>query len=177
MTARRANLPLTTAKNVPVGGTVSCTDVENDTLDFRIGDSPEKGTVSAFDTSSGEFTYTPNLNTSGADSFTVIANDGLLDSVPPALVGIGVDDEAPMCSGDTSSANEDTVQVGDLDCDDADGDTLFYEIVGQPAHGSAAINTTSGHWTYTPDADYNGTDSFTAGASDGACRRTRRPST
>ena len=110
------DLPLTTTSNVAVGGTVSCSDVEGDTLVLRIETQPEKGTVSPFDTSTGEFTYTPDLDATGADSFTVIANDGLRDSLP-ALVGIGVDDEAPTCTGDTpAAANEDTVQAGDLAC-------------------------------------------------------------
>jgi VCBS repeat-containing protein len=162
------DLPLTTAKNVAVGGTVSCSDIEGDALVLRIGTQPEKGTVSPFDTSTGGFTYTPDLNTTGADSFTVIANDGNRDSLP-ALVGIGVDDEAPTCTGATpAAANEDTAQGGNLACIDADGDTLFYDIVDQPAHGTASINTNTGHWTYTPAADFNGSDSFTASATDGA---------
>ena len=104
----------------------------------------------------------------GSDTFKVIANDGHHDSAA-ALVGIGVDDQAPTCSdASPASANEDTQQAGNLVCGDLDNDTLFYGIVGQPAHGTAAINATSGHWTYTPDADYNGTDSFTADATDGA---------
>ncbi len=162
------DLALTTAKNVAVGGTVSCSDVEGDTLTLRISTQPASGTVSPFDTATGEFTYTPDLNTTGADSFRVIANDGARDSLF-ALVGIGVDDQAPSCTGATpASANEDTAQGGNLACTDPDGDTLFYEIVGQPAHGTASINSTTGHWTYTPATDYNGSDSFTAGATDGA---------
>ena len=163
------DLSLATAKNVAVGGTVTCSDVENDPLVLRIGTQPAKGTVLPFDTSTGAFTYTPDTDVTGSDTFTVIANDGLHDS-QPALIGIGVDDQAPTCSdASPASADEDTQQSGNLVCTDPDaGDTLFYGIVGQPAHGTAAINTTSGHWTYTPDADFNGTDSFTAGATDGA---------
>ena len=58
--------------------------------------------------------------------------------------------------------------TGSLSCTDANADTLSYLVVGQPAHGGAAINPTTGHWTYTPDQDYNGPDSFTIAASDGA---------
>ena len=40
------------------------------------------------------------------------------------------------------------------DVETADGD-LTYEIVTPPAHGTATATT------YTPDADFNGSDSFT----------------
>ena len=161
------DLSLATAKNVAVAGTVNCTDVENDPLVLRVSTAPGSGTVFPFDTSTGDFTYTPALDVTGSDTFRVIANDGHHDS-PAALVGIGVDDQAPTCSdASPASANEDTQQAGNLVCGDLDNDTLFYGIVGQPAHGTAAINA-SGTWTYTPDADYNGTDSFTADATDGA---------
>ena len=162
------DLSLATAKNVAVGGTVTCTDVENDPLVLRVSTPPASGTVFPFDTSTGAFTYTPDLDVRAATPSRVIANDGHHDSAA-ALVGIGVDDQAPTCSdASPASANEDTQQAGNLVCGDLDNDTLFYGIVGQPAHGTAAINATSGHWTYTPDADYNGTDSFTADATDGA---------
>ena len=51
----------------------------------------------SFDPVTGDFTYTPDHDVTGSDTFTVIANDGSLDSVP-ALVGIGVDNVAPVCS-------------------------------------------------------------------------------
>ena len=50
---------------------------------------------------------------------------------------------------------------------DANGDALSVsQITTQPAHGTASINA-SGNVTYTPAANYNGSDSFTYRASDG----------
>ena len=162
-----SGLTLSTSTNVAVGGTVTCTDPEDDTLTLRIGAQPASGTVSPFNASTGAFTYTPDTDVTGADSFTVIANDGASDSLP-ALVGIGVDNQAPVCSNPSAaSGNEDVQLTGLLSCTDADADTLSYLVAGQPSHGGATINPTTGHWTYTPDADYNGADSFTVAASDG----------
>jgi PKD repeat protein len=48
---------------------------------------------------------------------------------------------------------------------DADGDTLTYVIVANPAHGT--LSGAAPSVTYTPAANYNGTDSFTFRASDG----------
>ena len=49
---------------------------------------------------------------------------------------------------------------------DADGDTLTVTIDTPPAHGVAVLNP-NGSFTYTPDADYFGPDSFTYTVSDG----------
>ena len=53
-----------------------------------------------------------------------------------------------------------------LDCTDIDSDALTYSIVGPGArHG---LDGTGASRTYTPDANYNGTDSFTYKANDGS---------
>ena len=49
---------------------------------------------------------------------------------------------------------------------DADGDTLTATKVGDPAHGTVALNA-NGSFTYTPTSGYFGPDSFTYTASDG----------
>ncbi len=67
--------------------------------------------------------------------------------------------------------NEDTVLSavvpGVLGNDyDADGDTLTAVLVSGPANGSLSLNA-NGSFVYTPNADWNGTDSFTYRANDG----------
>jgi VCBS repeat-containing protein len=47
-----------------------------------------------------------------------------------------------------------------------DGDALGVTAASDPAHGSAVINS-DGTITYTPDADYHGSDSFTYAIDDG----------
>src|SRR6185437_7247106 len=56
---------------------------------------------------------------------------------------------------------------------DADGDPLSVPAasVTAPAHGTAAVNA-DGSFTYTPAADFNGTDTFTYHASDGTALST-----
>jgi hypothetical protein len=49
---------------------------------------------------------------------------------------------------------------------DVDGDILIYEIVNGPSHGSLTTDTLP-NTTYTPNKDYNGTDSFTFKVNDG----------
>jgi VCBS repeat-containing protein len=50
---------------------------------------------------------------------------------------------------------------------DADGDALSAVLVAGPAHGAVTLNS-DGSFSYKPDADFNGTDSFTYKANDGA---------
>src|SRR5206468_1964941 len=49
---------------------------------------------------------------------------------------------------------------------DVDGDTLSAILVSQPSHGSLSFNN-NGSFSYTPVANYHGTDSFTYKANDG----------
>ncbi len=77
----------------------------------------------------------------------------------------------PVAVDDTYSTNKDTQLVvnapGVLENDsDADGDTLTAVWVSDPAHGNLTING-DGSFTYTPDAGYEGSDSFTYKVFDG----------
>jgi len=72
---------------------------------------------------------------------------------------------------DSYSVNEDEVLTvaasGVLSNDsDADGDTLTASPVDNPDHGTLVLNA-DGSFRYTPDAGYNGTDSFSYTAGDG----------
>ncbi len=72
---------------------------------------------------------------------------------------------------DNYSNNEDTALVvsapGVLNNDfDADADTLTAELVDDTSHGNLVLSN-EGSFTYTPDENYNGTDSFTYKAYDG----------
>ena len=56
-----------------------------------------------------------------------------------------------------------------LACTDANGNPLTRAIASNPAHGSlSAVNQDAGTVTYTPNAGYRGSDSFTFTANDGA---------
>ncbi len=74
---------------------------------------------------------------------------------------------APVADDDSATTDEDnavTITVLDNDSDE-DGDTLTVTAVSNPANGTATTDGTS--VTYTPDADYYGTDSFTYTTDDG----------
>ena len=84
---------------------------------------------------------------------------------------------APVAADDGYTVAEDAVLTiaapGVLGNDtDADGDTLTAQLVSGPADGTLTLNA-NGSFTYTPDADANGPDSFTYRAADGCEQRHR----
>lgn len=72
--------------------------------------------------------------------------------------------DAPIAANDTAAVNEDGVLDDGVisTAADPDGDVLTYSIApgDAPANGTVVMNA-DGTYVYTPDADYNGTDTFT----------------
>ncbi|MGE0247706.1 MAG: beta strand repeat-containing protein, partial [Pyrinomonadaceae bacterium] len=120
----------------------------------------------------GTISYTPDANYNGADSFTYTISDGN-GGTATATVNLTVTpvNDPPVANDDTFTVAEDSgstaldVLGNDSILPDA-GETLTVTSVTQPAHGTVAINP-DGTVSYTPDADYNGADSFTYTISDG----------
>jgi hypothetical protein len=65
---------------------------DGDTLTFSFSD-PAKGSV--VDNGDGTFTYTPDANANGSDSFTITANDGTVDVTETVNVAIAAVDDFP----------------------------------------------------------------------------------
>lgn len=58
------------------------------------------------------------------------------------------------------SGTEDTALHGTLNPDGRSGEFVAFTVVVPPAHGSLIVDAVTGEFTYAPDSDYNGTDSF-----------------
>ncbi|MDO0978185.1 beta strand repeat-containing protein, partial [Mycolicibacterium frederiksbergense] len=142
-------------------------DTDGDTLTATLVDGPTNGTLTL--NADGSFTYTPDANYNGADSFTYTATDGTAtSSVATVSITVNAVNDTPAGVGDTVSTDEDTVLTGNVlsNDSDVDGDTLTATLVDGPTNGTLTLNA-DGSFTYTPDADYNGGDSFTYTATDG----------
>jgi hypothetical protein len=106
----------------------------------------------------GAFTYTPDANFNGTDSFTYLANDETLASnVAAVTLTVTPINDAPVAANDSYTTTEDTaltvVAPGILANDtDVDGDALTASVVSPPAHGIVTLNPLDGAFTYTPDA-------------------------
>ena len=146
------------------------TDLEGDTLNAVLVDSTTNGILALND--NGSFSYSPNPDFNGADSFTYKANDGY-DNSNIATVSITINpvNDAPVAFDNSYSVNENIVlnviAPGVLGNDnDLEGDTLNAVLVDSTTNGILALNG-DGSFNYTPDLDFNGTDSFTYKANDG----------
>jgi len=154
---------VTTTKDTAVEIILAGTDAEGDTLTYTVVDQPSNGTLTG---AVPNLTYTPNADYNGNDSFTFKVNDGTVDS-EPATVSITVTavNDPPVATAQSVTTNQDTEIAITLAGTDTDNDTLTHTVVDQPTNG--VLSGTAPNLTYTPNADYNGADSFTFKVNDG----------
>jgi VCBS repeat-containing protein len=153
-------------------------DPEGSPISASLVTGPRHGQLSF--TTAGGFTYTPNANFSGDDTFTYVARDGVAVS-QPATVTIRVTgiNDAPQAAADTLTVDQNSsltlAAPGILSNDtDVDGETLSAVRVSGtgPSSGTLVLNA-SGALNYTPNPGFFGTDSFQYDAVDGGGLRSR----
>ncbi|WP_188476525.1 Ig-like domain-containing protein, partial [Primorskyibacter flagellatus] len=141
------------------------TDPEGDTLTITTVSDPANGTAAIV---GGKIVYTPDANFNGTDTITYTISDGN-GNTDTATVTVTVNpvNDAPVAADDAASTPEDTaVTINVLGNDmDVDGDPLTITNVSTPANGTATI--VGGQIVYTPNPDFNGTDTITYTISDG----------
>ncbi|KNY08164.1 hypothetical protein AKG08_22030 [Achromobacter piechaudii] len=129
----------------------------------------------------GTLDFAPAANYNGSTSFTYTVSSGGVDETATVTVSITAVPDAPMTvdpavPGQTfnsatgnyaTTTNEDTAVTGQVLATDGDGDPLAYSVGTAPAHGTVTVNAATGAYTYTPTADYYGSDSFVVAISDG----------
>ncbi len=118
----------------------------------------------------GSFTYVPDVDYNGTDSFTYHATDGSADSsVITVTITVRPTNDAPVANDDTLSTSHNTA-VGDvLGASDIDADTLTYATTTSPVSGSISLfDSATGAFTYTPNTGFSGADSFQFKANDGS---------
>jgi VCBS repeat-containing protein len=159
-----------TTLNVAPGVLVNDSDVDGDPLTAILATPPSSGNLIL--NPDGSFTYTPNADFNGEDSFTYKANDGASDS-NAATVSITVNpvNDSPTAVDDAYTTNEDTtlnVTVPGILANDSDvdGDPLTANLVNDVSNGALNL-AADGSFTYTPALAFAGTDSFTYRANDG----------
>jgi len=165
------DLSKTGLEDSTITGTISATDPEGltDASIFSIasGKNPTNGTASIA-AATGKWTYTPNLNFNGSDSFSVLITDDKGGSTEQLInLTITAIDDPAFISGDLSKTGlEDSTITGSISATDPEGltDGSIYSIASDknPANGTASITAATGKWTYTPNLNFNGSDSFSA---------------
>ena len=132
----------------------------------------------------GQATFN-DLHVNNPGTYTLVASAPGSFNAPSASFNIKVD-SPPVANNDAYAVNEDqtlttasaneSLPPGTLENDrdeikDGPGlpraQQLTAVLVTPPAHGTLTLNTNGG-FTYTPNANYNGPDSFTYRATDGS---------
>jgi VCBS repeat-containing protein len=178
-------------------GQVTGSDTDtNDTLSYHFQDAngnlvdtltTEHGTVT-IDPTTGEYTFTASssdkpmgVGDSVTDSFKVVAQDNNGTISEPSTVNVTINgtNDGPTVTLLGGTGNEDTVIQGTvIGADINTGDTLNYHAPGGVAdgqgnelinteHGSVILNTSTGEYTFTPNANWSGNDAFSVTVSDG----------
>jgi hypothetical protein len=159
--------------------TLNATDSDNSTLTWSISSAATHGIASTSGTgNSRTISYTPNAGYFGTDSFIVTVTDDtpgtpLTDTIT-VNVNIGLD--PPIISEGTSvpvNISEDNSPTAfglTLNATDADTNlaNLAWTVSSQAAHGTASATGSGASRvvSYTPDANYSGSDSFVVTVSD-----------
>ncbi len=170
--------------------TLRASDPDSATLDFSVVAGPSHGSAGAVSpacTPQGDgasctatVTYSPDANYAGADSFTYRATDegGGESNVATASLSVRPVNDAPTAQDAAAECDSDATNDLRVHARDIDSGSLGFAIVSSPAHGAATVGsvecTPSGGGaecaatvTYTPQAGYDGPDSFTFRATDG----------
>ncbi|MDQ3931115.1 MAG: Ig-like domain-containing protein [Chloroflexota bacterium] len=150
----------------------------NSGLSFATGDGTDDasmvftGTLSNINSALSGLTFNPTANYNGSATLTLTSNDqgytgsgGALSDTDTVTINIAPVNDPPTANAQSVSTNEDNAKAITLTADDVDGDALSYIIVSGPSNG--VLSGTGANRTYTPAANYNGSDSFTFKANDG----------
>ncbi len=142
-------------------------DRDGDTLSVVAVSEPAFGSATV--NADGTITYTPAPDYNGADTFAYTVDDGH-GGIDTATVNVTVSsaNDAPAATADSSRRTRTravivAVAANDID---VDGDSLSASAVNAPAHGTAVVNA-DGTVTYTPAANFSGSDSFSYTLTDG----------
>ena len=158
-----------------VGGTaVTANDIdaEGDTLRATLVTDVAHGQLALAE--NGSFTYTPDANYVGSDSFTYMLSDGVdASNVSTVTINVAAVNDAPKPTEDTYFGLLDEVLTisapqGVLANDsDVEGGALTAALETQPAQGNVQMNA-DGSFVFSPQLGFTGVTTFTYRTSDGA---------
>ncbi len=116
----------------------------------------------------GTFTYTPNADFNGTDSFIYEISDGNESDQATVTINVTPAEDAPIAGDDAYEVDVNTtltIAVGDNDLlgNDVEPDGEMLTVVTAPTmaptNGTLTLND-DGSFEYIPDTDFVGTDSF-----------------
>ena len=150
-----------TNQEIPVNVTLAGADGDGDVLAFAVATGPTNGTLSG---TAPNLTYSPAPGFFGTDSFTFTASDAFDTSAPATVTVNVVQNNPPVADAQAVTTAEDNSVSITLTAGDPDGDSLSFSTTA-PSHGG--LSGAAPNLTYTPAADFNGSDSFDFTVDDG----------
>lgn len=160
---------LDTCIGQPVSGTLTAAGGTPPRV-FSITTPPANGMITAFDASTGDFIYTPNVGFSGTDSFQYTATDSQGCSNPPATITINVDPQ-PVTSSTAFLGCEGTQLTGSLTGLVSGGTgTQVFSISGPSSQPCGILQIFSnGDFIFSPASFFTGTCDFAYSVTQGGC--------
>ena len=140
------------ANDIDPDGNVTATQIQ----------APSHGTLTL--NADGSFTYTPDANFAGSDSFTYSANDGVNQSTAAVTITVVNQPDAPTANDDSFNVADDgtshslDVLANDTFSPDVN-DSLTVISVTQGNQGGV-VSLTGGQVSYQPQTGFTGTETF-----------------
>jgi len=179
------------SKTISEDGTASWTSAELSATDadtaassltWSVSSQASNGTatVTGSGASPSTFTYVPNLNFNGSDSFVVRVSDGSLTDSITVNITVNAMNDAPVISQGAGPLSKTVSEDGtatwtsaELSATDADtaASSLTWSVSSQASNGTATVTGSGASpaaFTYAPNANFNGSDSFVVRVSDGS---------
>ena len=135
-------------------------DPESSPLTFSIAQTVSNGQLTL---TGANATYTPATGFVGPDGFIFSVSDGA--NTAAGIVQLNVVNALPTVEAGPAVTDEDTAVTLELTVADADGDAVTVSVSDGPGRGAVALDGLVA--TYTPNAEFNGTDTFTLRPNDG----------
>ena len=156
---------VSTTAGVETPITLTASDANGDSLAYSVAVGPTKGSVTC--NAAGSCQYTADINQSGDDTFTFVANDSSVSSAPATVtIHITAANVAPVADAQAVTVPRVVASPIQLTGSDVDDDDLTFSVVDEPTKGSVDCDL-AGLCSYTSDVGETGDDSFTFVANDG----------
>ncbi|WP_299968948.1 Ig-like domain-containing protein [uncultured Roseobacter sp.] len=131
---------------------------------FALLSQPGNGSLTL--SSLGGVSYTPDPDFNGVDGFDVlITGANGQTTVGRVVLQVQPVNDAPVAAENSVTMLEDTVLLGNVLASDVDGDALRFAVNDLPRNGQVTL-APDGSYTYQPDPDFDGSDSFSVVVSD-----------
>ena len=162
-----SSLTHTTAEDTPLSFDLMATDPENDLFEYKLVRETESGTLT-LNPINGHCTYAPDPGYNGTDYFEFKVIDIHNASSSPVKINIQItpENDPPVVTEKKYETNEDQEFSGLLEAIDPDQDTVSFIIVTEPEKGNIQLDSETGAFTYIPETNVNGTDTFVVAAKD-----------